>query len=88
MDNKTFGIGILSLMAVVLTIAHYLPLQTAQAADAIKDRDYTLVTSRLTAGGEGLYITDSRTGLCAIFTWDNNRRTIALRDVRPVTDAF
>ena len=87
MDNKTFGIGILSLMALVLTIAHFLPLETAQA-DAIKDRDYTLVTAQLASGGAGLYITDSRTNMCAVFTWDTSRRTIVLRDVRTITDAF
>jgi hypothetical protein len=86
MDSKTFGIGILSLMAVILIVLQNVP--TAPAGTAIKDRDYTCVTTNLASGGEGLYITDSRTGLCAVFTWDAARRVVSLRDVRPVADAF
>jgi hypothetical protein len=87
-DKKTFSIGILSLTAVVLFVANFMPLPTSNAAEAIKERDFTVVTARITSGGEGLYIADNRTAMMAVFTWDNAARTIALRDMRPVVDAF
>jgi len=72
----------------VLFVANFMPLRVSSAADAVKERDFTLVTSRMTQGGEGLYIVDNRTGMVAVFSWDNAARTIALRALRPVTDAF
>jgi hypothetical protein len=63
-------------------------LQTAHAATAIKYRDYQLVTARVQRGGEGLYIADNRVGMLAVFTWDVSTRTIQVRAVRPITDAF
>ena len=59
----------MTITAVLLFVAQFLPLRVVQA-DAIKDRDYTLVTSRITQGGEGLYIVENRTGMMAVFTWD------------------
>ena len=89
MDRKLFGIGVLAVIAVLLFIAQFVPVRTAQAAgDAIKDRDYTLVTSHVTQGGDGLYITENRTGMMAVFTWDPASRTVKVRAVRPITDAF
>jgi hypothetical protein len=87
MDRKIFGIGVLTITAVLLFVAQFLPLRTARA-DAIKDRDYTLVTSRITQGGEGLYIVENRTGMMAVFTWDAASRTVKVRAVRPIADAF
>ena len=87
MDRKLFGIGILTITATILFIAQFMPLRPALARDAIKDRDYTLVTSPLTQGGEGLYLVENRTGLMAVFTWDPASRTVKLRAVRPIADA-
>jgi hypothetical protein len=88
MDRKLFGIGILTITAAILFVAQFVPLRTAQARDAIKDRDYTLVTSPLTQGGEGLYIVENRTGMMAVFTWDPASRNVKLRGVRPIADAL
>lgn len=88
MDNKTFGIGILSLMAIVLFVANFMPVRPAVAADSIKDRDYQLVTGRTQQGGEALYVTDTRSGQMAVFTWDTADRTVKLRAVGPVSAAF
>ena len=88
MDRKLFGIGVLTITAAVLFIAQFIPMRVAQARDAIKDRDYTLVTSRIQTGGEGLYIVENRTGMMAVFTWDATSRTVKLRAVRPIVDAF
>ncbi len=88
MDKKLFGIGILSITAIVLLMANFMPLQTASARDTIRDRDYQMVTARLNAGGDALYVTDNRTGMMAVFTWDATRREVVIRDVRAIEDAF
>jgi hypothetical protein len=88
MDKKTFGIGILSVTALLLFLAQFLiPARTAVAMDAVHDRDYQLVTSRVASGGEALYIVNKR-GMVAVFDWDPNSRSVKLRAVRPLTDAF
>lgn len=86
--KKLMPVILLSLTATLLLIANFSVLNDAQAAMAVKDRDYQLVTARTQDGGEGLYISDNRTGLMAIFTFDPATRTLVPRAVRPVGDAF
>ena len=86
--KQYLAIIVLSLTALLLVVANVSILQEARAANAIKDRDYQLVTARMQDGGEGLYITDNRTGLMAIFAFDPASRTVVPRAVRPVGDAF
>jgi hypothetical protein len=88
MDKKTYGIGILSITAVILFVANFMPIRTVHAAEAIKERDFTVVTSRVNQGGEALYIADNRTGQMAVFLWDVSKRQIILRDLRQITDLF
>lgn len=90
MNNKSLTIATLTITAVILAVANLIPFpqQNALAAETIKDRDYHLVTSRVQQGGEGLYILDNRTGKVAVFTWDVASRSVRLRAVRMVTDAF
>jgi hypothetical protein len=88
MDNKTFGIGILSLMMVVLLVANFMPLNTVRANETIKDRDYSLVTGHLQGGGEAVYVLDNRSGLVGVINWDNGKRAITVRAVRPISDCF
>lgn len=88
MDKKTYSIGILSITGLILVIANFMPMPAAKADEAVKERDYTLVTSPIAQGGEALYVIDNRTGLLAVLTWDVSARTIRLRDLKPVTDAF
>ena len=38
MDKKTYGIGILTLMAIVLFVANFMPIRTVQADEAVKER--------------------------------------------------
>jgi hypothetical protein len=87
MDRKTYSIGILSITAVLLFVAQFVPV-TRGAGAVVKDRDYTLVTARVQQGGEGLYIVENRTGMMAIFTWDPASRMVKVRAVRPIADAF
>jgi len=88
MDKKTFGIGILTLTAVILLTANFFVRQPAEAAAVIKDRDFQAVTVRSQAGGEALYIADTRTGMIAVFVYDPTSRGLKLRAARPVADAF
>ena len=73
MDKKTYAIGVLSIIATILFVANLSPVQPAQAATAVKDRDFTLATTRSQRGGEILYIIDNRTGQIAAMTLGNNR---------------
>jgi hypothetical protein len=89
MDRKSFTIGFLSIAALVLAIANLSSNRPAAiAAETIKDRDYQVVTSRVQQGGEGLYILDNKSGQIAVFTWDVAARTVRLRAVRNIVDAF
>ena len=67
MNSKTYAIGILTVTAVVLFLAQFIPLPTAGAADVIKDRDYSMATARAVVGGETLYVADNRLGMIAAF---------------------
>jgi len=88
MDKKTYSIGILSITGLILAIANILPMPTAHADEAFKERDFTLVTSRIAQGGEALYICDNRTSQMAVFTWEAGKRQIMLRDLRQVIELF
>jgi hypothetical protein len=88
MDKKTFGIGILSITGALLLIACLLPTKQADAAFAVKDRDYQLITAANQAGGDTVYVVDNRTGLMAVFIYDLRARVMRPKQVRPVADAF
>lgn len=90
MQNKTFAIGILTLTAVVLGVANYFLTESnpAQAQVAIKDRDYSVVTSRTQTGADALYVLDSRTGQVAVLVYDSQVQSVVPKKVRNLTDAF
>ncbi len=88
MDNKTFGIGILSLTALVLIVANCLVPPQASAELSVTGQGYSVVTARVQTGGDGVYILDNRTGRFAIFTYDPGSRRLEPRTVRPLSDAF
>ena len=73
MDKKTYAIGVLAIIATILFVANLSPVQPAEAATAIKDRDFTMATTRSQKGGEMLYIIDNRTGQIAAISLGNNR---------------
>ena len=88
MDHKTYGIGILSLTALVLIVANCLVPPKASAELSITAQGYSVVTAKVQNGGDGVYILDNRTGRFAVFTYDNNSRRLEPRTVRPLADAF
>ena len=87
-DKKNIAIVILAAKATVLIALHMLLPDSAEAATVMKDRDYQLVTSRVQGGGEALYVTDNRTGLVAVFTYDSNARSVVAKAVRPMGELF
>ena len=87
MDKKTFGIGVLSITGLLLLVACLLPAKPADAAFAVKDRDYQLIVAQ-GQGSDNIYVVDNRTGLMAVFVYDNRGRVLRPRQVRPVVDAF
>ena len=88
MDRKTFAIGVLTVTAVLLFIAQFMPVRPALAGDTVADRDYSMVTTRSVKGGEGLFVFQRRGGVVAVFAWDAVDRRIKLRAVRSVNDAI
>jgi hypothetical protein len=88
MNKQTYTIGILSLTALVLFVANLLTPARVQADFASKDRDYQAITARQQVGDEVLYILDSRSGAMAAFNYDPSRKSLVLRQVKPVQDAF
>jgi hypothetical protein len=88
MKKNTFTISLLSLTAIALFIANLLMPPRAAANFAIKDRDYQAVTAQLQANDEGVYILDSRSGQMALFSYDPTRKSLILRDMKPIMNAF
>lgn len=80
MDKKTYAIGVLSIIAAVLLAANLMPVPVAEATTVIKDRDYTLATTRGQRGGEALYVIDNRTGQIATITITNRQLTVVAAD--------
>ena len=88
MDRKSFAIGVLAVIAMVLFIAQFMPVRPAMANDTVGDRDYQMTTARSVKGGDALYVFQRRSGLVAVFSWDAVDRRVKLRSVRSVNDAI
>ncbi len=88
MHKETIGIILLTISAALLMAFNVALQQPATATTTIKERDYQLVTGRTQDGGEALYITDARTGVCAVFSFDPATRGVVLRAAQPVARGF
>lgn len=88
MERKNFFIGLLGLGAALLLAAHALLPRVADAQVAVRDREYQVVTGKISSGGEALYVMETRTGLLAVFTWDNGTRAMQLRDMMRTEELF
>jgi hypothetical protein len=91
MNKETFGIGILTLTAMVLAIANWFsppsPSSVAFGAEVLKDRDIQVCTARIAAGGDALYILN-REGTLTVFTYDPNTRRMLPRASQPMAQLF
>ena len=88
MNKKTYTVGILSISALVLFVANLMMPVSVHGGFVMKERDYQLITGRQQIGDEAIYVLDARTGLMAAFSYDPGRKTIVLRAVKLVQDAF
>ncbi len=88
MDRKTLSIVTLSITAVVLVLANVISPTPAPAAAVVSGRDYQAVTTSMQTGGDALYVLDNKTGQLAVFAYDAKDKTVRVRDVRYVRDAF
>jgi hypothetical protein len=85
-DKKILAILALGFTAILMAVANF--TTPANADQVIKDRDYQLITARGSAGGEGLYIMDERTGLMAVFFYDPNTHRLQPRAFISIADIF
>ncbi|MEM6561910.1 MAG: hypothetical protein AAF656_09925 [Planctomycetota bacterium] len=88
LDIKSFALGVLGLMAVVLVALHLVKPAPAIATEAVSNRDYQAATAETTGGGDAVYILDNRTGVIAVLTYDQNRKQLVARDARTVVSMF
>lgn len=89
MDKKTFGIGVMGIIAVILIVANTMPVSTppANAGVSVKDTlsEYQMVTARDVKGGDSLYIIN-RDGKMAVFQYDPTARGLKLVATRSMED--
>ncbi|MEM8876162.1 MAG: hypothetical protein AAGD32_18100 [Planctomycetota bacterium] len=88
LDVKSFAVGVLALMAVVLVALHLVKPEPAVATETVSNRDYQAATAETAAGGDAVYVLDNRTGVLAVLTYDQQRRQMVPRDARRITDLF
>ena len=70
MKSTNMKIGFLTITALILFIAQFLPVRPAGAQEVVRDRDYSLLSARSARGGDVIYVLDNRTGQMAVLTWD------------------
>ncbi len=87
MDNKTFGIGILTLTAVALFIAVLFAPRPAIGIESVSNDDMQAVTCRFQGGGDALYLLDQSSGKLAVFTV-NSRGGLKLQTVADIESGF
>lgn len=88
MDRKSITVGLLSLTATGLVALNLNSTPAAHADAVVNARDFQMVTTRATGGGDSLYILDNKTGQIAVFSYDTKDKLVRVRAVRPVRDAF
>jgi hypothetical protein len=87
MDNKTYGIGILTLTAVAMFIANLFAPNPVSGVESVANDDMQAVTAHATQGGDALYLLDQGSGKLAVFTV-TPRTGLKLMVVVDVENAF
>jgi hypothetical protein len=89
MKQKTsLTIAILSLTAVALLTANWILPKPADAQVVISKGDYVAGTATTSSGNDALYLVNNRTGQVAIFVYDPGSRSLQVRAMGRLTDAF
>jgi len=88
MDRKSFSIAILTLTAIILLVACFLPAKPAQAQFAVKDLSrFQLVTVTSQQGGDILYVIDPD-GAIAVMGFDPSTKTLRPVAIGSLAAAF
>jgi hypothetical protein len=86
-DNKNILIALLGLTAGVLAYAHILfTPQVAKADSVILGKDYSVVTTQVTGGNDGLFVLDHESNKVALFMWDPAAKSVVPKDVKSLDE--
>ena len=89
MKAQNTAIGILSITALLLILViAILPSRSASQVISVKEGDFLVGTHKVTSGGDGIYIIDTRVGVIGMFAYDPTARAVQLRALRPLADGF
>lgn len=88
MKRNTLTVVILSISAALLAVACVFLPSRATAEVTVKDRDYSVATTRMMQGGDALFVADNRLGRVVVFTYDPNSRSVQPRAARNLSDLF
>jgi hypothetical protein len=85
-EKKT--IFILVATAVMLLLAVVFVPRPAAGMVTLKGGDYLVCTHTVAAGGDALYVADTRMGVLGVFVFDPGSRSLQLRAVCPIGNGF
>jgi hypothetical protein len=89
MKAEKTAIRILAATAVLLIAAIVmLPKPATGQAMSLKQGDYLVATHKVSSGGDGIYIVDTRIGIIGLFVHDAQSRLVQLKAMRPLGDVF
>jgi hypothetical protein len=89
MKAEKTAIRILVATAVLLIAAIVmLPKPATGQAVSLKQGDYVVATHKMSSGGDGIYIVDTQIGVIGLFVHDAQSRSVQLKALRPLGDAF
>ena len=88
MKSENTAIGILTITAILLGVALFFVPRTSKAEVSIQGGDYLVCTYPGTQAGDNLYIADTRTGVLAVFVFDNTTRSLQVKAMRKIEDGF
>ncbi|MCY2951437.1 MAG: hypothetical protein NTU53_05600 [Planctomycetota bacterium] len=89
MKAEKTAIRILVATAVLLIAAIVmLPKPATGQAVSLKQGDYVVATHKVSSGGDAIYIVDTRIGVIGLFVHDAQSRSVQLKALRPLADAF
>jgi hypothetical protein len=88
--NKVNNATILAMIcsaAALLAAVFFVQPSVSTAEEAVKDRDYQVVTARVANGSDALYILDNRSGMMGVFVYQPGRG-LELKGKEPIGNAF
>jgi hypothetical protein len=74
-NNAAIVALICSAFALLAAVLFVQP-SASHAEEAVKDRDFQMVTAKVTGGTDALYIVENRTGMMAVFLYEPGRGLI------------